>query len=345
MERKLATVLFVDLVGSTQLVASADPEVVRSRLTRFFDQVAHCITAHGGIVAEVRRRRRDGRVRRPVRARGRPRAGRARGARRSSRRSRSSGSRCGSGSSRARSSRTRPRRRSRPGSRSTPRRGCSRPPQPGEILLGPNVERLTRGIGRHGAARRAGGARLPGRGRGLARRLGRRGRRPAARRLGAVRRARGGARAAPQHVRARRHGTSACTSSRSTARRASASRGSRGSSSTASSARRSSPGRCLPYGEGVTYWADRRDGEGRGRDHRRRLGRRRHREAPQLLRRRGGRRSARARVGRARRGRRRAVGRPRSPGPRRPGRRSSPTCSRSCSCSRTSTGPRSRCST
>src|SRR3954451_5358136 len=50
MERKLATVLFVDLVGSTQLVASADPEVVRSRLTRFFDQVEHCITAHGGIV-------------------------------------------------------------------------------------------------------------------------------------------------------------------------------------------------------------------------------------------------------------------------------------------------------
>ena len=50
MERKLATVLFADLVGSTQLVASADPEVVRSRLAHFFDQVAHCITAHGGIV-------------------------------------------------------------------------------------------------------------------------------------------------------------------------------------------------------------------------------------------------------------------------------------------------------
>ena len=50
MERKLATALFADLVGSTQLVASADPEVVRARLTRFFDQVEHCITAHGGIV-------------------------------------------------------------------------------------------------------------------------------------------------------------------------------------------------------------------------------------------------------------------------------------------------------
>ncbi len=50
MERKLATVLFVDLVGSTALVASADPEVVRRRVTRFFDEVSHCVEAHGGIV-------------------------------------------------------------------------------------------------------------------------------------------------------------------------------------------------------------------------------------------------------------------------------------------------------
>ncbi len=50
MERKLATVLFVDLVGSTQLVASADPEVVRSRLNGFFEHVSRCITAHGGTV-------------------------------------------------------------------------------------------------------------------------------------------------------------------------------------------------------------------------------------------------------------------------------------------------------
>ena len=50
MERKLATVLFVDLVGSTELVAAADPEVVRRRVTRFFDDVTHCVTTHGGIV-------------------------------------------------------------------------------------------------------------------------------------------------------------------------------------------------------------------------------------------------------------------------------------------------------
>jgi class 3 adenylate cyclase len=50
MERKLATVLFVDLVGSTALVAASDPEVVRRRVTRFFDQVSRCVTTHGGIV-------------------------------------------------------------------------------------------------------------------------------------------------------------------------------------------------------------------------------------------------------------------------------------------------------
>jgi class 3 adenylate cyclase/tetratricopeptide (TPR) repeat protein len=50
MERKLATVLFVDLVGSTELISAADPEIVRRRVTRFFDDVTHCVTTHGGIV-------------------------------------------------------------------------------------------------------------------------------------------------------------------------------------------------------------------------------------------------------------------------------------------------------
>jgi class 3 adenylate cyclase/ATP/maltotriose-dependent transcriptional regulator MalT len=50
VERKLATVLFVDLVGSTDLVADADPEVVRRRVGRFFDQVSHCVITHGGTV-------------------------------------------------------------------------------------------------------------------------------------------------------------------------------------------------------------------------------------------------------------------------------------------------------
>ena len=42
--------MFVDLVGSTELVAREDPEVVRRRVTRFFDRVAGCIRAHGGTV-------------------------------------------------------------------------------------------------------------------------------------------------------------------------------------------------------------------------------------------------------------------------------------------------------
>ncbi|MEP6910869.1 MAG: AAA family ATPase [Actinomycetota bacterium] len=50
MERKLATVLFVDLVDSTSLVSASDPEVVRRRVTRFFDQVSRCIETHGGKV-------------------------------------------------------------------------------------------------------------------------------------------------------------------------------------------------------------------------------------------------------------------------------------------------------
>ena len=50
MERKLATVLFVDLVDSTERLAGRDPEVIRRQVTRFFDEVAHCIVTHGGTV-------------------------------------------------------------------------------------------------------------------------------------------------------------------------------------------------------------------------------------------------------------------------------------------------------
>ncbi|MFL5935275.1 MAG: adenylate/guanylate cyclase domain-containing protein, partial [Gaiellaceae bacterium] len=50
MERKLATVLFVDLVDSTGLVAGADPEVVRQRVNSYFENVSRCIVAHGGTV-------------------------------------------------------------------------------------------------------------------------------------------------------------------------------------------------------------------------------------------------------------------------------------------------------
>jgi class 3 adenylate cyclase/tetratricopeptide (TPR) repeat protein len=50
VERKLATVLFVDLVGSTELLSGTDPEVARRRVQQYFDKVSHCIVTHGGIV-------------------------------------------------------------------------------------------------------------------------------------------------------------------------------------------------------------------------------------------------------------------------------------------------------
>jgi predicted ATPase/class 3 adenylate cyclase len=50
MERKLATVLFVDIVDSTGLVTGNDPEVVRRRVNQFFETVSDCVSQHGGIV-------------------------------------------------------------------------------------------------------------------------------------------------------------------------------------------------------------------------------------------------------------------------------------------------------
>ena len=50
MERKLATVLFVDIVDSTGLLTRTDPEVVRRRVNKFFEMVSQCVTQHGGIV-------------------------------------------------------------------------------------------------------------------------------------------------------------------------------------------------------------------------------------------------------------------------------------------------------
>jgi class 3 adenylate cyclase/tetratricopeptide (TPR) repeat protein len=50
VERKLATVLFVDLVGSTALVSGTDPEVARRRVQQYFDRVQQCVVSHGGIV-------------------------------------------------------------------------------------------------------------------------------------------------------------------------------------------------------------------------------------------------------------------------------------------------------
>jgi class 3 adenylate cyclase len=49
-ERKLATVLFADLVGSTELGASQDPERTRALLDRFYDAMAAEVEGAGGTV-------------------------------------------------------------------------------------------------------------------------------------------------------------------------------------------------------------------------------------------------------------------------------------------------------
>ena len=49
-ERKLATVLFADLVGSTELGGSLDPEHTRDLLDRFYDAMAAEIAVGGGTV-------------------------------------------------------------------------------------------------------------------------------------------------------------------------------------------------------------------------------------------------------------------------------------------------------
>ena len=49
-ERKLVTVLFADLVGSTALAAEQDPERTRALLDRFYDSMAAEIERVGGTV-------------------------------------------------------------------------------------------------------------------------------------------------------------------------------------------------------------------------------------------------------------------------------------------------------
>ncbi len=50
MERKLATVLFADLVGSTAMGAELDPEYARDLLERFYDAMEAEIALGGGTV-------------------------------------------------------------------------------------------------------------------------------------------------------------------------------------------------------------------------------------------------------------------------------------------------------
>src|SRR5437867_10512966 len=49
-ERKVATVLFADLVGSTEFASDEDPERVRALLERFYDAMGSEILSSGGTV-------------------------------------------------------------------------------------------------------------------------------------------------------------------------------------------------------------------------------------------------------------------------------------------------------
>ena len=49
-ERKLATLVFADLVGSTELVAGRDPESMRALLAPFFELARSTLEEHGGRV-------------------------------------------------------------------------------------------------------------------------------------------------------------------------------------------------------------------------------------------------------------------------------------------------------
>src|SRR5262249_57988293 len=49
-ERKLVTVLFADLAGSTELAVQQDPEQLRALLSSFFEEMAQQIRNFGGVV-------------------------------------------------------------------------------------------------------------------------------------------------------------------------------------------------------------------------------------------------------------------------------------------------------
>ena len=48
--RKVVTVLFCDVVGSTALGDSTDPEALRGLLARYFDRMSAIVESHGGTV-------------------------------------------------------------------------------------------------------------------------------------------------------------------------------------------------------------------------------------------------------------------------------------------------------
>src|SRR5260370_34535046 len=48
--RKVVTILFADVVGSTELATERDPEVVRAMMSRYFKRIGEISAAYGGTV-------------------------------------------------------------------------------------------------------------------------------------------------------------------------------------------------------------------------------------------------------------------------------------------------------
>ena len=49
-QRKVVTVLFCDVTGSTELGETLDPETLRALLARYFEQMKTIVERHGGSV-------------------------------------------------------------------------------------------------------------------------------------------------------------------------------------------------------------------------------------------------------------------------------------------------------
>ena len=49
-ERKLATMVFADLAGSTELASGLDPEDLRAKLESFFELAREALTGYGGTI-------------------------------------------------------------------------------------------------------------------------------------------------------------------------------------------------------------------------------------------------------------------------------------------------------
>ena len=51
VERRIVTVLFADVAGSTSLGELLDPEALRSVMSRYFEEMREVLEGHGGTVA------------------------------------------------------------------------------------------------------------------------------------------------------------------------------------------------------------------------------------------------------------------------------------------------------